>query len=164
MDTTTNVKDTSQDLLIVAKQFVGQHLTLDNSVPIDKGCAECWSAIAKTANISLPKNGIAGTATLLNWLLFNPDFQEVFYDPETQTQPDLTGLTIISATGSGNGKAEGHVGILGGLGVQYVNDYGILSNDSDTGTLREHWKLADWIAFYEVYGGMKARFFKYIGV
>lgn len=161
---TTAIKDNSQILLDTAKGLIGQHLTLDNSVPIDKGCAECWSAIAQKAGVSVPRNGIAGTASLLAWLIANPDFEEFFYDPESKTNPDLTGLTIISATGSGNGKAEGHVGIPGGLGVQYVNDYGILSNDSDTGTLREHWKLADWIAFYEVYGGMKARFFKYIGV
>lgn len=64
----------------------------------------------------------------------------------------LPGDVIISPTGSGH-LAHGHVGIMA-----YE---GILSNNSDTGLLSEHWvRLSDWIQHYASEGGMIVEFYR----
>ena len=126
-----------------AKGCLGQRMTLNYSVPAEVGCAEAVSAVLRTDGISVPSKGIAGTSNLLTWLKANPLFQEI-------TTPDQ-GCIIISATGTGNGKIVGHVGIVG--------LHGIMSNDSNTGLFLELWTLDKWDTYYHIYGGIPTRFF-----
>ena len=143
---------TETNIYTAITENLGEHLTLDNNVPQDKGCAEAMSKLLSLAGIPVPKNGIAGTAAFLAWLQANPDFEEI--DAPEQ------GAIIVSATGSGNGQIEGHTGAICAFNVMYVDDFGIASNDSNTGTLREQWSYKKWIAYYEVAGGMKAHIFR----
>lgn len=136
----------------VAKDNLGTHLTLDENVDPEKGCAEAVSKILQLAGIAVPSHGIAGTAALLAWLQANPDFAPI--DAPEQ------GAIIISATGSGNGTVEGHTGVFGALGAMYNNDFGICSNDSNTGTLREQWSYQEWLKFYQGAGGLPTHIFR----
>lgn len=137
----------NETLYNLAKSLLGLHLTLDNSIPQDTGCAEAISKILSLEGINdIGASGIPGTASLYQWLKSHPSFEEV-------TAPN-EGVIIISPTGMGSGKVEGHVGILGKFNVQYNQDWGIMSNDSNTGLLREQWSLNAWKQYYAGYGGL----------
>lgn len=135
-----------------AKLNLGIHLTLDNAVAAEVGCAETVSKILSLAGIPVPSEGIAGTASLYEWLLTNPAFEKI-------TNPEQ-GAIIISPTGMGNGSIEGHTGIIGGFGVQFPNDWGVCSNDSATGKFLETWSLTRWQAYYEQSGGLPIYLFR----
>lgn len=151
-DITNTSMNTS--LYNLAKSLLGYHLTLDNSIPQDTGCAEAISKILSLIGQNIPTGGIPGTASLYTWLKSNPAFEEV-------TEPN-EGVIIISPTGMGNGHVEGHVGIFGGFNVQYNNDFGILSNDSNTGLFREQWSYSAWKQYYGGYGGLPVYMFNLV--
>lgn len=133
--------------------YLEQHCTLDNTVPAEVGCAEAVSFILQKSGIAgLPLTGIPGTATLYQWLSQNPHFQRV-YAPEP-------GAIIISPTGYGNNTISGHTGFLGKLGKMYHGDYGIVSNDSNTGLLLELWDLTRWQKYYGQQGALPVAFFR----
>lgn len=132
------------------KQKLGTHLTLNNKVPAEVGCAECASALFSLAGYKMPAAGIPGTLAMLGWAQVN---LEEIEGPEQ-------GCFIINATTTGNGTVEGHCGFLAAFGVMYVGDWGICSNDSNTGTLREQWSLKEWLAWYETTGEMKTHYFR----
>jgi hypothetical protein len=142
----------NQALYTIAKNNIGNHLTLDDNVPPEIGCAECWSKIYSLSGGKLPVKGIAGTSELTAWFTASPLFEQI-------TTPEV-GATIISATGTGNGTVRGHVGILGIYGKMYPNDFGILSNNSTTGTLGEAWSFKDWNNHYTIGGGLQTKFFR----
>ena len=145
--------ETEQALYNAAKQNLGVHLTLDPSVPIEVGCAECQSKLMQIAGMSVPKNGIAGTIAFNEWFTVNPDFKEIF-EPEQ-------GCIIVAVTSTGNGKVKnGHIGTMAAFNLMYVQDWGICSNDSNTGTLREQWSLKDFIAYYQTYGGLEIHMYR----
>lgn len=147
------ISHTMEDTIYaIAKESLGKHITLNESVPSDVGCAEAVSYILKKAGALIPPSGIPGTASLLAWLEVSPDFIEVDI-PEP-------GAVIVSATGSGNGNITGHTGILGKKGAMYTDDYGVLSNDSATGIFRELWSYRAWVNYYQLEGGMKVRLFR----
>lgn len=149
---TTTAKE--KEIYTQVKLNLGVHLTLNNAIPAEVGCAEAVSKILSLAGISVPSGGIAGTASLYEWLLTNPAFQKVSNAEQ--------GAIIISPTGMGNGSIEGHTGIIGGFGIQFPNDWGICSNDSATGKFLETWNLSRWEAYYEQAGGLPIYFFRAI--
>jgi hypothetical protein len=136
-----------------AKSCLGKHITLNPNVPADVGCAEAVSSVLKQAGIgSLPIAGFAGTANLYRWLLTNPNFLLI-------EQPEQ-GAIVVSPTGFGNGLVEGHTGILGAFGVQFPNEYGILSNNSDNGLFQEKWNLLTWWENYGLKGHLPVALFR----
>lgn len=139
-------------LYTAAKNALGTHQTLNDNVPADVGCAETVSAILKTAGVQVPTEGIAGTSALFAWLKTNPRF--------TQVASPEAGDIIISATSSMGKISHGHVGIMAMFNVQYNDDYGIISNDSDTGIVREKWSLKTWISYYQNFGGLDVGYFR----
>lgn len=135
-----------------AKLNLGQHLTLNNAVPAEVGCAEAVSKVLSLAGIVVPPGGIAGTATLYEWLVASTLFEKI--DNAEQ------GAIIISPTGMGNGSVEGHTGLIGSFGLQFQNDWGVCSNDSASGKFLETWSLQRWIAYYEQLGGLPIYYFR----
>lgn len=135
-------------LYSVAKDSLGTHMTLDESVDKSVGCAEAVSAVLKHAGVpGIPKRGIAGTAQLSEFLRASPSFTKI---PAYEV-----GAVIISPTGSGNGRIRGHVGICA--------NHGILSNESQTGLFKEQWDLPSWTAYYGTYGGFPLSYYRYNG-
>ncbi len=145
---------TENTIYNTTKIHLGEHLTLNEAVPHEVGCAEAVSKVLSLAGLVVPPGGIAGTASLYEWLVTNPKFQKIDH-PEQ-------GAIILSATGSGNGSVEGHVGIIGGFGAMYPNDWGICSNDSATGKFLERWSYERWLAYYEQVGGLQTHLFRAI--
>lgn len=137
---------TTQELLYEnAKKYRGLHIFLNPLVDPRLGCATAVSyVIQKTKFTAIPKGGIDGTAALLNWFESHSDLYREVDEYET-------GAIIISATGTGNGKVRGHVGICG--------NNCIMSNNSQDGTWSEHWDKDSWLSYYERYGGIKTHFF-----
>lgn len=139
---------TSEKIYQEAKSSLGKHMTLNDSIPAEVGCSEAICAILKNVGISVPTNGIPGTANLAEWLKNNPNFGSI----DTIHSELGRGTIIVSPTGQGNGSVRGHTGILG--------DYGILSNDSQSGLFLELWTLDKWNQFYGKQGGLPILLFE----
>lgn len=122
----------SGSIYLAAKTCLHTHITLDPSVPKELGCAEAVSFVLKKAGVSgLPGAGFPGTSALYSWLGAN--FQIV-------TSP-MPGDVIISPTGTSSiSSPHGHTGI--------VAQYGVLSNDSDTGLWLEKYTLDTWKTYF----------------
>lgn len=141
---------TNQEKLYQTAKFcLGKHMIITPHVPNLLGCASSVSGVLQTAGYhGLPVQGIAGTATLYDFLRESVDFEE--------TDSFDRGIIIISQSGVAGAVLEhGHVGIMG--------DSGILSNDSDTGLWREEWTLSKWIAYYHDYGKLPVHGFRWLG-
>lgn len=137
---TPPVATVSTSLYETAKSLLGKHLTLDESIGKELGCAEAMSCVLKRAGVQgIPPKGFPGTIGLNQFLRESSSFEELA-SPEA-------GAILVSVT---QGDNHGHTGVFGKLGLQYPNDYGILSNNSDTGLLSEHWSWAKWYAYYIV--------------
>lgn len=139
---TPSTKDT---LYTVSKGLIGKHLTLNPLVDSRLGCAQALSYVLKQVKwTSIPKHGIDGTAGLLEWF---KGHIELFKEVDTPT----VGTIILNVTGTGNGRARGHTGVVG--------KNSIMSNNSQSGLWDTHWDLDTWKAYYEKFGGMKTHYF-----
>lgn len=144
-------------LYAAIKASLDTHMTLDNSVPPRVGCAEAVCAVLRAAGIAVPAKGIAGTSALLVYCLAHPEIFEELDAPEEAA-------LLISASGSGNGNlSNGHTGFFGVFGIAFPEDWGICSNDSQTGLFLELWNWLRWQKYYAQYGGMKSRIFRVKG-
>lgn len=120
----------------VAKECLGTHITLDDNVPHELGCAEAISYILKQTELfaTLPATGFPGTAALADWLTSNPLFEEV--------EEPIPGDIVVYPTGSSSiDSPHGHVFICG--------KYGLLSNDSATGLFLEVWDIKKATEYYQ---------------
>lgn len=134
----------AQSLYIMSKSLLGQHLTLNENVPWMVGCMEAVSLILFKLGIpGIPDTGIEGTAAGLDFLARSASFTEV--------EEYAIGAILIAATGTGNGKIRGHVGVCG--------EFQIMSNNSETGKWDTQWTIDRWLAYYGDYGGIKTRYF-----
>lgn len=137
-------KTKTEELYELSKSLLGAHLGKDTSVPWMVNCANaCTDVLIRAGVKGLPPKGIAGTTALLSFLEDSTEFKEVDeYTP---------GAVIINATGTGNGKIRGHVGICG--------NHVIMSNNSETGLWDDVWNWTRWYNYYQKYGGISTRFF-----
>lgn len=143
----------AQKIYGVAKASLGVHLTLNNNVPSEVGCAEAVSTVLLKAGITgVPATGFAGTNTLYSWLKESKQFVQI-------TAPEA-GAILVSPTGMGNGNIPGHTGIVGAFGATYAHDWGICSNDSNSGLFLELWSLQKWVQYYQQYGGLPMYYFR----
>lgn len=136
--------DTLGKIYDAAKAALHTHITLDNSVSPDLGCAEAVSyVLAKSGAFGFPASGFAGTSALWTWLAQHA----------LQVSTPNPGDVVISPTGmSSKGTPHGHVGI--------VAQYGILSNDSDTGLFLEKYTLDTWKAYFGISLGFPVYFYR----
>lgn len=141
-----------EEIYKIASENIGKHLTLNNAVPNEVGCAEAVSKVLSLTGISDGPQGIAGTATLDTWLANSSLF--------TRIDSPQEGAIIVSATGSGNGTIEGHTGIFGAFGKAFTGDWGICSNDSATGHFLERWNYSRWLAYFHIAGGLGVHIYK----
>ncbi len=108
----------------------------------DLGCAESVSQLIRKV-IRFPI--VTGTWTLNDILKMDSRFQDANHNRSP-------GTIIICATGTGNGKIRGHVGILGDRGI-------IMAADSRDGIWREGYTLGTWKNRYEVKGGFTTHYY-----
>ncbi len=110
------------------------------------GCAEAVNNIVKMA-IGREIGGGPSTYRMYLILKDSKEWQRV-----TDSMP---GDLIISPTGFGTGKISGHVGIVS-------DDQKIISNNSETLKLDEHYDLRSWDARYKVVGGFPVYFYRIV--
>lgn len=143
---------TLQDALYTAaKNSLGKTMKLDPSVANLYACASSLSGVLKLAGVEgLPKTGIAGTAALEAWLAANPAFQRI-----SQGAPGDIIISPSPASPEGQELEHGHCGVIA--------QYGILSNDSDTGKWAEKWTLPEWVDYYGTYGRLPVVYYRWTG-
>lgn len=131
-----------------AKNHLGQHLTLDETVPHELGCMEAVSRILDFSGYKVPKKGIPGTIAGDEFFKSHPEWFERIKEPEQ-------GAIINFVTGTGNGKIKnGHILVCAAWGAMYPKDWGLMSNDSPTGLFLERWTWTRAKAYYQDIGGM----------
>lgn len=127
-----------------AKNALGTHRTLNEAVPPELGCAEALSSIIKDAGVQgIPAQGFAGTIAVSAWIKGNPQFEKI-------DAPEA-GAVIISTS---EGATHGHCGVIAQYDLQYNKDWGVISNDSSTGTVREQWSYQNWLKYYRTTLGL----------
>lgn len=129
------------DIYNVAKAHLGKHLTLNNAVSDEVGCAESVSFCLLNAGFNIPIGGLASVNGLIAWLLAN-GFKEV-ENPQigaiiTAHNPDPTDINFA------------HTGICG--------KYGIMSNTSSNGIFAENYSYSNWDSYFSS-NGSKTRYF-----
>lgn len=150
---TTPVPTASDKLYQTAKSLLGQHLTLDSNVPPELGCAECASVIANKAGVQrIPSDGFASTNQFHDFMMSTAAFAE-------RLQP-APGFIVVAVT---EGSKHGHIGYFAAFGLQYQSDWGILSNDSNTGRLSEQWSWSEWQKYYTQELGLETHIFEWLG-
>jgi hypothetical protein len=140
-------KTPSEKILERSNSFLGLDASPNNLVDKDVACAESYTTLMKGLFPEIPI--ITGTWTLNDYLSKNAHFQAVTIPHE--------GDTIISVTGTGNGKIQGHVGII-------ARDSVIHSNNSNNGLWEGHFTLKSWIDYYVVHGQLKTYYYRRIVV
>ena len=123
----------------------GKYLTLNPTVSKNLNCAQCVSFILNKAGYKIPKGGISGTYTMYEFLM--KSYTQVSKNEFSK------GDIIISVTGMGIKGSRGHVGIYDGVSR-------ILSNDSNTGLLKDNWTLTGWIGKYQTTQKMPTFYFR----
>lgn len=131
-------------LYTLSKGLLDTHLSLNDAVPWMVGCMEAVSKVLVEFDITgIPAKGIEGTFAGLDFLKQSLQFNEIYtYTP---------GAVVIAATGTGNGKIRGHVGICG--------NNSIMSNNSETGKWDTQWDIDRFTAYYNGYGAIPIRYF-----
>lgn len=144
----------SQELYQAAKNSLGKHMTLNDNIPAEVGCAEAVSAIFKLVDVSDGPEGIAGTTALGQWMASNPRFERI-----TELEE---GAIVVFETGTGNGSIEGHVFICAAFNLAFPNDWGLMSNDSASGLFLERWNWTRANAYYHLTGGLPINIFRLV--
>lgn len=108
------------------------------------GCAEALSHVLMKAGVPDMHHPYVGTADLDRWLR----------DHLTAVEAPEKGDIAMFPTGTGNGKVRGHCFVVG--------EHSWMSNNSQSGKWDYHWKGADAIEYYEVFGGIKARYYRWV--
>lgn len=141
---TTQTKKGQELYTVAAAAYrVGVKIIADNAADDYGilGCAETVNELARRAWGS-PIGGGLSTAALWECLKNTARFAEI------ALADALPGDIVISPTGSVAGAklAHGHVGV--------VAAYGILSNESESGTVEENYNMQAWQDYYTKYGGL----------
>lgn len=132
----------------IAKGSLGQHLTLNQNVPAELGCAESVSTVLKKSGIpGIPDAGFEGTNELYTFLRGSKSFVQV---PNAEDGAVIVSPSLIGA--NGQIKVHGHAGICG--------KYGIMSNESDNGLFTETWSYQNWHDYYVNTLGLYVNFFR----
>lgn len=140
-------KDMRKDIYETAKSLLGRHLTLDQDVPKSVGCGQAFSFLMKACGYPIPRNGIAGTIGCNEWL---KDNAVEISEPEQ-------GAIIVSIT---EGNTHGHIGCIAKYDYMFPDDWGIMSNDSDSGLWEVNWDYTNWRNYYSYKLGLQTKYYK----
>ena len=130
-------------LYLIAKKTIGKDASPLDLANDELGCAESVSVLISKI-IKFPI--ITGTWTMLERFKKDPLFDEVNHSLGR-------GTIIIAATGTGNGKIRGHVGIL-------ANNDNIMAANSADGIWKQFYTLNSWNKRWRDLGGFQAHYFK----
>lgn len=125
----------------VAKENLGRHLSLNQTVPEEEGCAEAVSWILLNAGHSIPHGGLQSVNALIMWMKEN-GFVE--------THQATPGAVITAHNPNRNNPNYAHTGIC--------MQYGIASNTSATGLFKENYTYKGWEAAFGTHGSISRYF------
>lgn len=134
----------SERLYNIAKSQLGVDASPRDLADDELACAETVNTLYEKAfghKICVP--GLSTTQLYKEMSANTGKFRKIIL---SRNSPTKKGWIIISPTNYGNGRlANGHTGIIG--------NYGILSNDSESGLLKENYTLNSWFDRYYNIGG-----------
>lgn len=124
----------STRLYNTAKSFLGEHLTMDNSIPMYLGCAQAVSFVLYTIGYLIPRGGISTVAGLTEWMLAN-GFKE--------TTEYGVGYVITGRKG-----VSGHIGVCGKEWIMSNSSYTIAEKNLHQGLWEANYRLPGWRISY----------------
>ncbi len=138
----TKAKSRSALLYEQARLTLGRDASPLDIVNDDLGCAESVSQLIRKV---VPFPIITGTWTLNDKLSKDPRFSSAHENISK-------GTIIICATGTGNGKIRGHVGIL-------ANGWNIMAANSRNGIWSQYYTLTTWKERWVHLGGFAIHYY-----
>lgn len=145
----------------VAVAYIGTDASPADEADDENGCMDSVAHIHRTAFPDIDFPNIVSTAIGLLYLAKSRHFREIFAPQK--------GCIMISATGTGNGKLIGHVGIVGKnlsedgtLWIMSNNSYDKWENGQRVifaGEWTPNYTVRSWEKRYNVIGGIKTRYF-----
>lgn len=138
----TPTENKNDVLYNLSKSLIGQHLTLNPTIPKEIGCCQAMSFVLKKFGVNIPNGGISGTANMKEWLDAN----------FTKIDAPRRGSIMIAVSGTGS-KPEyrGHVFVYG--------NEASMSNDSTTGLWKAHWLNENAKVYYGNTLGMPLHYY-----
>lgn len=139
----------AQRLYEVAKRSLGEHLTMDSTVPEAEGCAEAVSYLLFATGYVLPRKGLPTVVGLVNWLLAN-GFEEAL--------SPAPGYIIASHKWGTNDPSFSHVGICGKEWIMSNTSYDG-RHDLLAGRWQANYSYQGWHNYFDVHSA-KSRYFR----
>lgn len=135
-------KTRMNEIYNVAAANLGRHLTLNNSVSEEVGCAEALSWILLNAGFNIPAGGIANVNGLIDWMLQN-GFEEL--------HAPITGAIIAAHNPDRNNPNFAHIGVCLKTGIG--------SNTSANGLFQENYSYQGWNNYFGSHGSHTRYFY-----
>lgn len=117
-------------LYSVAYANLGKHLTLNESVNPERGCAESVSWVLKNAGYPIPQGGIPSVAGITAWLLENGF---------TESPTSSPGYVV-----TGRSPTDAHVGICGKTYIMSNTSYTDASKALYKGQFLANYSIPNW--------------------
>ena len=114
--------------------FLGRHLSLNDNIPPEVGCAQALSFVLKFCGYPIPEGGISTVSGLTEWML-NHDF--------TPAASYQKGAIITGRDG-----AEAHIGICGKDWIMSNTSYTDASKELVRGAWQANFQPKNWLKVY----------------
>lgn len=129
-------------LYLIAKENLGKHLTLNNAVSEEVGCAEAVSWVLLNAGYDIPTGGIANVNGMIAWMLAN-GFKEI--------DAPQVGAVITAHSPDINNPNFAHIGVCG--------KSWIMSNTSSNGLFQANYSYQGWQNHFGIMGSVSRYFY-----
>lgn len=120
-----------QRMYKVAKDNLGNYLTLNPSVSPEVGCAQAVSWLFLNAGYPIPQGGISTVSGLTGWMTKQGFLEEKQYN---------LGFVI-----TGRNKSSAHIGICGNEWIMSNTSFTDTTKDLIAGTFQANYRKANWI-------------------
>ena len=135
--TTTEANNGQKEVLYqTAYDCLGQHLTLNDEISPELGCAQTISAILLKCGYKIPKKGISTVAGLTDWMLSNGFKEEIKYQ---------RGLVI-----TGRAPEWAHIGVTGNTHIMSNTSYTFVSKGLTQGLLQANYHRNSWYKAFPI--------------
>ena len=132
-----------------ALAYLEKHLTLNDTVPEEVGCAEAVSFVLRAAGYEMPTLGIPSVNGLIDWMTANSFEESKVYG---------TGYVITAHNPDRTKSDYAHIGICGERWIMSNTSY-----NAPAGLVKGKWQAnyspAKWIAYFGSQGS-QTRYFK----
>ena len=132
----TTISSPTERLYQTAVDSLGAHLTLNDTVPPEVGCAQAISKVLLKCGYDIPKKGISTVSGLTDWMLANGFKEEITY---------RRGLII-----TGRAPSWAHIGVTGNEWIMSNTSYTLASKGLIQGSFQANYQRKNWYGVFPI--------------